>query len=206
MNKCRSGFTLMEIMVVIIVIAVLASVAGPMIGSITDQGRASATKSNLQTLKSALIAFQNDVGRFPYNDTATVGASGDIKRAKAAYNNYSGTAYFAASDNTTGAVVLGITDDTNCLSKVDITAQGTYLNITNYDKRWKGPYMDGNPSDFMFDAWGNQVRYEAIGRNLYLWSPGADGNFSTLAEAEKGDEEETDDILVSVAKFRADFE
>jgi prepilin-type N-terminal cleavage/methylation domain-containing protein len=51
--KAKSGFTLMEIMVVIIVIAVLASVAGPMIGSITDQGRASATKSKINSLKSA---------------------------------------------------------------------------------------------------------------------------------------------------------
>ncbi|NCB40225.1 MAG: prepilin-type N-terminal cleavage/methylation domain-containing protein [Erysipelotrichia bacterium] len=204
MNKCRSGFTLMEIMVVIIVIAVLASVAGPMIGSITDQGRASATKSNLQTLKSALIAFQNDVGRFPYNDKATAVSGVDLKNTKGAYNNY-GTDNKPLTVVTTGAGVLGITDDTNCLSKVDITDQEIYLNITNYDKRWKGPYMDGNPADFMFDAWGNQVRYEASGRNLYLWSPGADGNFSKIADAEKGDEEQTDDILVSVAKFREEF-
>ena len=66
MNKRKSGFTLVEIMVVIIVIAVLASVAGPMIGSITDQGRASATKSKMSSLKSALLAYQSDVGRLPY--------------------------------------------------------------------------------------------------------------------------------------------
>jgi len=68
----------MEIMVVIIVIAVLASVAGPMIGSITDQGRSSATKANLSSLKSALLAFQRDVGKMP--------VCGNIRLA-ASYNN-----------------------------------------------------------------------------------------------------------------------
>jgi prepilin-type N-terminal cleavage/methylation domain-containing protein len=67
MNRTRAGFTLMEIMVVIIVIAVLASVAGPMIGSITDQGRASATKSKMSALKSAMLAYQSDVGRLPFS-------------------------------------------------------------------------------------------------------------------------------------------
>ena len=66
----RKGFTLMEIMVVIIVIAVLASVAGPMIGTITDQGRASATRAQMSNIKSALVALKSDTGHYPHSGSS----------------------------------------------------------------------------------------------------------------------------------------
>ena len=184
MNRTRAGFTLMEIMVVIIVIAVLASVAGPMIGSITDQGRASATKSKLSSLKSALISYNNDVGRFPY-----IGASTNVS-ASAAYN---GTNASFMSDDATQNVL--VTNDAMPFS-------------TNYQRRWKGPYMDSDPKDFMYDGWGNKIDYFATGKNLYLRSSGINGTPETLVDAlnsalqESGD---VDDIIMSVAKFRKTF-
>ncbi|MFA7147175.1 MAG: prepilin-type N-terminal cleavage/methylation domain-containing protein, partial [Candidatus Riflebacteria bacterium] len=66
MHDNRSGFTLMEIMVVVVIIAVLASVAGPMIGDIINQGKASATRSKMSSLKSAIVTYKNDVGRYPF--------------------------------------------------------------------------------------------------------------------------------------------
>ena len=55
--KKRFGFTLMEIMVVIIVIAVLASVGSSMLTTLIDQSKTSATKSKLDALRKALLAF-----------------------------------------------------------------------------------------------------------------------------------------------------
>jgi len=186
MNKTRAGFTLMEIMVVIIVIAVLASVAGPMIGSITDQGRASATKSKMSALKSAMLAYQSDVGRLPFN-----GKPGDAR---------TGTLY---SSN----AVLGLTIDTNVL--VCDGLGNSSFNITNYSRKWKGPYMDSEPGDFMLDAWGNPFRYGAKGSNVYLWSSGADGAFANTIDdalsAAKQEAGDNDDIAVSIAKVRRTF-
>ncbi len=187
----------MEIMVVIIVIAVLASVAGPMIGSITDQGRSSATKSKMSALKSAMLAYQSDVGRLPFSGKPGCVACKD--------------AYCATS-------VLDDTIDKNVLlneSFGNITGGGTQnFGITNYSKKWKGPYMDSDPTDFMFDSWGNRFRYIAHKNNIYLWSSGANSGFEPdgvtgciecalcATMVSNGD---VDDIVLSIAKVRKSF-
>lgn len=184
-KKMQSGFTLMEIMVVIIVIAVLASVAGPMIGSITDQGRASATKSKLSALKSALISYKNDVGRFPYVGNTAADAS-------------DGAAY-----NSANAAYLDSTQDKNVL-----VSNTTEPFTTNYQRRWKGPYMDANPEDFMVDGWGNRIDYFAKDYNIYVRSAGINGTPESVDQALNAEAQEdgsADDILMSVAKVRKTF-
>lgn len=192
MNRTRAGFTLMEIMVVIIVIAVLASVAGPMIGSITDQGRASATKSKMSALKSAMLAYQSDVGRLPFNGLPSNAG------CKAAY-----CATFVLGQNTETNVLLN--------EVIGNTGPGNF-GITNYSKKWKGPYMDSDPSDFMVDSWGNPFIYVAYKNNIYLWSSGPNSAFEATeanldnalcsAMVSNGD---VDDIILSIAKVRKSF-
>ena len=179
----------MEIMVVIIVIAVLASVAGPMIGSITDQGRASATKSKMSSLKSAMLAYQSDVGRLPF--------AGGNKRKASAYN---------------AEKVLSYNDpDKNVLSSnYEITGVDNF-GINNYQKKWKGPYMDSDPSDFMVDAWGNNIVYCAADKNVYLWSYGPDGeaynsNVSVAFKGQTSAPDDCDDIVLSVARVKRSFD
>jgi prepilin-type N-terminal cleavage/methylation domain-containing protein len=189
MNKRKSGFTLMEIMVVIIVIAVLASVAGPMIGSITDQGRASATKSKMSSLKSALLAYQSDVGRLPY--------TGKNSRDKSAY-----CADSLLSPNT---------EDNNVLYSNSLNGYGadTTQQPNNYSRKWKGPYMDSDPSDFMVDSWGNNIRYQAFNKNVYLWSAGPDCEFETANLDElfkmQTNGSDCDDIVISVYRAKKSF-
>ena len=184
MIKRKSGFTLMEIMIVIIVIAVLASVAGPMIGNITDQGRASATKSKLTNLKSALISYQGDVGRFPSTSSNLANRIGFCQ------------------DN----ILCTEDEDYNVL-----VCNVNRVNVKNYKRKWKGPYMDSEPSDFMYDSWGNPIRYVRYNKNLYLWSAGPNGEFydETTKNADKAfklqtceDVEDCDDILISIGKFK----
>lgn len=179
----------MEIMVVIIVIAVLASVAGPMIGSITDQGRASATKSKLSALKSALISYNNDVGRFPY-----IGTSLNVSKSSA-YNDTTASSSLTGWMSDDAAKNVLVTNDVEPFS-------------TNYQRRWKGPYMDADPKDFMYDGWGNQIEYFASGKNLYLRSSGINGVPEALSVGLNSALQEdgtADDIIMSVAKFRKTF-
>ena len=182
----------MEIMVVIIVIAVLASVAGPMIGSITDQGRASATKSKLSSLKSALLAYQSDVGRLPY-----LGKNSRVK------SNYCQTKLLSSNDETY-----------NVLYTNEATGYGSSNTEwpNNYSRKWKGPYMDSDPSDFMFDSWGNEIKYEAYNKNVYLWSAGPDGEFyGSAANADEAfkkqseSDSDCDDSLISVYRSKKNF-
>jgi len=183
-TKLNQGFTLMEIMVVIIVIAVLASVAGPMIGSITDQGRSSATKSKLSALKSAIMAYNSDIGRYPFNGSPTQTTT------SALYN----------SDQ-----LFGDTLENNVLTSntFGAAANGNALfGVTNYvNKKWKGPYMDSDPSDFMFDSWGTKIRYYHYNKGIWLHAAGADQGFNNSVDA-TAPGYEGDDILLSVARVR----
>jgi general secretion pathway protein G len=61
----RSGFTMIEILVVVFIIGLLASLVGPRVINLMFKGQVSATKSTLQSLKAALADFKLDVGRFP---------------------------------------------------------------------------------------------------------------------------------------------
>jgi prepilin-type N-terminal cleavage/methylation domain-containing protein len=186
----KSGFTLMEIMVVIIVIAVLASVAGPMIGSITDQGRSSATKSKISSLKSAMMAYKADVGRYPFAGPP------QCARYAQAYND--------ASD-----ACLGCFENNNVLVNANLGDGGTgdyNFSITNYTRKWKGPYMQSAPDDFMMDAWGNKIRYSAVEKSVYLQSMGADMIEETVDVALNEDNELSDDIIISVFRTRGAFQ
>ena len=180
MIKRKSGFTLMEIMIVIIVIAVLASVAGPMIGNITDQGRASATRSKMSNLKSALIAFQGDVGRFPSTCANVADCSGFCQ------------VHIMCSEKEANNVLVCNVHN---------------LNMKNYNRKWKGPYMDSDPTDFMYDSWGNPIVYIRYNKNLYLWSSGPNGEFyqnpdNAFRDQTNDEIEDCDDIVVSVSKFK----
>ncbi|HOT26802.1 MAG TPA: prepilin-type N-terminal cleavage/methylation domain-containing protein [Candidatus Ozemobacteraceae bacterium] len=184
----RSGFTLMEIMVVIIVIAVLASVAGPMITSITDQGRASATKSKLSSLKSAILAYNGDVGRYPFwGDAAQVSC--------AVLYNSDANLFGDSIDNnilTCGSYGTGVINNIG----------GFVFNISKYsNQKWKGPYMDSEPLDFMYDSWGTRIRYFHYNKAIWLHAAGPDQTFDNYTSATLTNYT-GDDIVLSVARTK----
>ena len=175
----KRGFTLMEIMVVIIVIAVLASVAGPMIGTITDQGRASATRAQMANIKSALVTYKSDTGHYPHN----------------------GTNAFCATEYNGADIAQLNADEKNVL----VNGETNFYGITSgvWNARYKGPYMDSDPSEFMMDAWSTKIKYEIQNKTIWLRSAGPDGTFDskTCAEISK-DAYDGDDLVLSIAKIK----
>lgn len=60
-----SGFTLLEIMVVVVILGVLAAIVTPgVLGAITD-ARIEAAKSDIRTIESALTLYRMDNFRYP---------------------------------------------------------------------------------------------------------------------------------------------
>lgn len=61
----QSGFTLIEILVVVMLVSILAAVAVPVVSSSVEKARESALKENLFVMRKALDDYLADQGRYP---------------------------------------------------------------------------------------------------------------------------------------------
>lgn len=66
----RSGFTLIELMVVIAIIAAIAGVAYPIVLNQRNAGDRNVAQSNLTNLHKTLMSFSNDYGAYPCDTLA----------------------------------------------------------------------------------------------------------------------------------------
>lgn len=64
----RSGFTLIEILVVIVVIAILATLVAPNVFKHVGEAKQATAKAQMEELGSALDAYRLDVGIYPTTD------------------------------------------------------------------------------------------------------------------------------------------
>lgn len=67
-NKKQSGFTLIEIMVVVVILGILASVVVPRIMDNPDKARVAKAKHDIQALESALDVYRLDNFAYPTTD------------------------------------------------------------------------------------------------------------------------------------------
>ena len=73
----RGGFTLIELMIVVAIIGVLASIAIPKFAGLMRKSQEGATKGALGTVRSALsIYYADNEGYFPSDDLSSLLASG----------------------------------------------------------------------------------------------------------------------------------
>ena len=66
-KKFSKGFTLIEIMVVLIIIAIMASFIVPSVINRPDEARITKVKNDIMVLEGALDLFRLDNGRYPSN-------------------------------------------------------------------------------------------------------------------------------------------
>jgi len=64
-TNSRSGFTMVELMAVLIILGLLAAVVVRNFVGQTDKARVTTTKANLRLLSGAVNQFKMDTGRFP---------------------------------------------------------------------------------------------------------------------------------------------
>jgi general secretion pathway protein G len=64
-KRDHKGFTILEIMAVVIIIGILASMVAMNVFSKVDDAKKKATKASLRVLDDAITQFKLDTGRFP---------------------------------------------------------------------------------------------------------------------------------------------
>lgn len=64
-SRAHRGFTMIEILLVIVIIMTLAAVVGPRVVGKSQAARINATKISMQGVKTNLINFELNAGRFP---------------------------------------------------------------------------------------------------------------------------------------------
>jgi type II secretion system protein G len=82
----RKAFTLVELLIVIIIVAVLAAVAIPKFANSSQRSKESALRAELSLLRNAVELFKTDTGVFPNSlaDLAATAAPANGKDAAAA--------------------------------------------------------------------------------------------------------------------------
>jgi len=81
-RRVRYGFTMIELMAMLIIIGLLATLVVTKVASKIDQARVTTTKANLKALSAAVNQFKMDTGRFPAEDEgllALIEQPGDVE-------------------------------------------------------------------------------------------------------------------------------
>ncbi|MDM8558489.1 type II secretion system major pseudopilin GspG [Candidatus Parabeggiatoa sp. HSG14] len=68
----QQGFTLLEMLVVLVIIGLLAGLVGPMIFGNVDKAKVQTTDFQIKMLKGSIGTFYLDIGRYPTNEEGLV--------------------------------------------------------------------------------------------------------------------------------------
>jgi len=88
-GRNQKGFTLVELMVVVVIIGVLVAIAVPVYNSVTERAEKSACQANQRIIDSAVMQYQveND-GKYPENLDALAGYFQDKPKCPVADSTY----------------------------------------------------------------------------------------------------------------------
>jgi len=64
-SSIRKGFTLIELMIVVVILGILATMVMPKVLDKPEQARRTKAKVDLRSIQAALALFKTDLGRFP---------------------------------------------------------------------------------------------------------------------------------------------
>ncbi len=154
----KKGFTLIEMVVVLAVVAILAAILAPTIARHIKESKVTRTLNEVQVIAAAVGSLYKDTGYWPY--TNANGPSGGVDRV---LSNPANVVTAVEPNAGTGAANWGSYGSTKPLydylyfNNPDDDTGGANQNQAGQDYptsgeyRWRGPYLDERITN---DAWG----------------------------------------------------
>jgi len=126
MTKAIRGFTLIELLIVVVILSTLAAVVVPQFSSSSDGAKAAATKTNLNSIRSALEMYRVDKMKYPLTQGLSTAITACATFRPAPANSTAEDKLFNS---------LSYYTDVNgnfCNQKTGAYVQGPYLKTRNF--------------------------------------------------------------------------
>jgi prepilin-type N-terminal cleavage/methylation domain-containing protein len=141
--KASRGFTLIEMVVVLAVIAILAAVLTPIINSYVDRARINSANSDVKNIAASILQYNTDTKVWPIYKT-----NGDVPNGTGVYD-------VASTPGDTPSLGTGSTDWTTGIltgtTSLDVLLNTNFLGLpTTGPRAWKGAYLQIGT-----DPWGS---------------------------------------------------
>jgi prepilin-type N-terminal cleavage/methylation domain-containing protein len=191
----RRGFTLIEIVIAVAIVAVFAAAISPMVFKHLEDAKVSKAQNETEAVSMAIMTLYKDVDHWPI--TNANGPSGTVDRVLSSNNVPSGTGP-AAGSNAGNWGTYGLTKmlgdylyynnpDDNSSANGNGQNQNSQDYPTSGPAAWEGPYLEEYSFD---DPWGNayvvNARYFPAGRytgntrhKVLVLSAGPNGRWET---------------------------
>ncbi len=129
MKRDQRGFTLMELMIVIVIIGVLAAIGVPAYRNYVTEAREAACKANIRTISTAFRMCYAEKGSYPHDD------NGKLPISLADYvSNIDAIAKCPADGSAYTIASSGVADESGRLVTISCPNHGMYV-------------VEGKPSD-----------------------------------------------------------